>query len=208
MLQSIQETQASILKLLKARGTLSTNRLAQALDFHAMSIRQHLMTLEREGYVAHYRVKGPRQGRPTKMYELTDKGHSLFPTGYVSFVLRLLKSIEHLDGKEKLGKHFQNIMGSILSDGKKLEGLSLNEKVQVLSQRLNKAEYMAEWEENTEGFVIKMYNCPIGKIASEYPQICDQEQNHMEKLLGVQVKRCCHKIKGDCLCSYQIARPL
>lgn len=206
MLQSSQNPRASILQLLKEGGALSTSQLAQALNFHPISIRQHLMTLESEGYVVYHRIKNPR-GRPTKMYELTDIGHSLFPTDYASFTLKLLKSIERLDGEERLIQHFQNIMESILSDEKeKVEGLPLNEKVQALSEQLNQAGYMVVWEENAEGFVIKLHNCPIGKVADEYPQICDQEQYQMEKLLGTQVERRCHKIKGDCLCSYQIDR--
>ena len=139
MSQQIPETRWAILELLQKRGELSVGEMADRLELHPMSIRQHLMALEGEHYVTFRRVRIPR-GRPTHVYRLTEKGLKLFPDNYEGFALRLLEGVRRLDGEEKLVQLLQMQMESLLEDYReKLIGYELDEQIEILADLLNQS---------------------------------------------------------------------
>ncbi len=206
MSKRIQNTRWTILELLKKRGTLSVSQIAEELNLHSMSIRQHLIALENEGYVDYQQVRIPK-GRPHYLYALTENGSALFPNNYEQFTLTLLDGVLQLEGEAKLTQLLQAQMESVLEGyQQKLAGQELGEQVKILAELLNQAGYMVEWDGDAEGFIIREHHCAIGAIADKYPQVCAQELNLMRTLLDTEVERLDHKAKGDCHCSYRIAR--
>ncbi|WP_339061207.1 hypothetical protein [Tepidibacillus marianensis] len=85
-----------------------------------------------------------------------------------------------------------------------ISGESLNEKVESLLEIQNDKGYMAELDENEEGFVIREFNCPIAEIAKKHLEACEGERKLFENLLGVDVVNMQCMGRGDRVCAYQI----
>ena len=65
------DTRGKIITLLKRKHGMSASEIADTLNFHSMTVRQHLSILEREGYVEHRQEKIRRgRGRHTFIISL------------------------------------------------------------------------------------------------------------------------------------------
>src|SRR5215831_6924113 len=95
----------AILNLLKIRGPLNAPALAALLDVNPTAVRQQIAVLQREGLVS-ASVKRRNVGRPTHIFDLTEKAEALFPQAYGQFALSLLKHLARMDGHEKVIRLF------------------------------------------------------------------------------------------------------
>ena len=82
-----------ILNTLKRTKGLSVNELVAKMKMSYMGIKQHCLTLERDGYLDTWR-RPQKMGRPEMVYRLTRRTHDLFPCDSNDFTLELLKSIQ------------------------------------------------------------------------------------------------------------------
>ena len=68
-----------------------------------MGIKQHCLTLERDGYLDTWR-RPQKMGRPEMVYRLTRRTHDLFQADSNQFTLDLLQSIKEIYGPNAAGK--------------------------------------------------------------------------------------------------------
>ena len=95
-LELIPESRRQIIRLLKRRGPLPVEEIAEHLDVTVSGARQHLSSLERDGVVTYQRIRqGP--GRPRHLYELTERGDALFPGATPSSLNELLGYVRETD---------------------------------------------------------------------------------------------------------------
>ena len=79
LLAEIGRTQRlEILNTLKRTEGLSVNELVAKMKMSYMGIKQHCLTLERDGYLDTWR-RPQKMGRPEMVYRLTRRTHDLFP---------------------------------------------------------------------------------------------------------------------------------
>src|SRR5438270_12341001 len=82
-----------ILNSLKRTRGMSVNELVGKMKMSYMGIKQHCLTLHRDGYLD--TCRRPQQiGQPEMVYRPTRRTHDLFPTDSNQFTLELLKSIQ------------------------------------------------------------------------------------------------------------------
>ena len=108
----LKETRGEIVNLLKTRQGLSASELAEELELHSMTIRQHLAILESNDYIMRTKEKSNR-GRPKFFYHLTQKAkEKISPRSYPQFAVGLLDTLASTDGSEKvnhlLRTHIEN----------------------------------------------------------------------------------------------------
>ena len=78
LLSEIGRTQRlEILNTLKRTKGLSVNELVTRMKMSYMGIKQHCLTLERDGYLDTWR-RPQKMGRPEMVYRLTRRTHDLF----------------------------------------------------------------------------------------------------------------------------------
>ena len=78
LLAEIGRTQRlEILNTLKRTRGLSVNELVEKMKMSYMGIKQHCLTLERDGYLDTWR-RPQKMGRPEMVYRLTRRTHDLF----------------------------------------------------------------------------------------------------------------------------------
>src|SRR5246127_4846333 len=93
LLAEIGRTQRlEILNTLKRTRGLSVNQLVARMNMSYMGIKQHCLTLERDGYLDTWR-RPQKMGRPEMVYRLTRRSHDLFPADSNEFTLELLRSV-------------------------------------------------------------------------------------------------------------------
>src|SRR5712664_3075781 len=98
LLAEIGRTQRlEILNSLKRTKGMSVNELVEKMGMSYMGIKQHCLTLQRDGYLDTWR-RPQKMGRPEMVYRLTRRSHDLFPADSNEFTLELLKSAEEIYG--------------------------------------------------------------------------------------------------------------
>jgi len=59
-----------------------------------------------------------------------------------------------------------------------------------------------------DGAVIREHHCAVRDVAERFPEVCAAEQDLMERLLGVPVRRTGHLLAGCSACEYTALVPL
>jgi len=202
-------TRERILLLLKRRGTMSIDELSKELDITSMGIRQHLLSLERRALID-FVTKRQGIGRPAFLYKLTEKANEIFPRNYCEFTVDMLKDIEKNNGPDKINEIFKWRKTRIMKETK--DALSnkrtFQDKVYALRDLLESKGYFADLAPVNNHYVLKQFNCPIMKLASEYREACQYELQMYKELLGKEVTREECIAEGNLSCTYFIPKAL
>src|SRR5436853_4399359 len=97
-----------ILNSLKGTKGMSVNELVVKMGMSYMGIKQHCLTLQRDGYLDTWR-RPQRMGRPEMVYRLTRRSHDLFPSDSNEATLELLQSIRDIYGANAPEKLLYNV---------------------------------------------------------------------------------------------------
>lgn len=204
------KTIEKILHYLKTEGPVTAKTLAQQFSLTTMGIRQHLQGLEEEGYVTFFDVKA-KVGRPSRHWQLTEKGHQRFTDRHHDLAVHMLESVEHLFGAEGLSKlitqreqhTYQQYQQALSSCD------TLAEKLACLVTLRAQDGYMAELITTRNGYTLIENHCPICRAAQHCSALCHSELNVFQRLLGehIKIERQEHIISGHRRCTYRIIPP-
>ncbi len=200
-------TREKIILLLKKRGPTSIDDLSRELNITSMGIRQHLLSLERRGLID-YVSKRHGIGRPAFLYRLTEKADELFPKTYDKFLVNLFKDIEKHEGQEKIEEIFKWRRNRIIKDAKDAlaDRKTSYDRVNGLKDILESEGYLAELNDSNNHYNLKLYNCPIYKLANEFKDVCRYDLQMFRDLLGKDVNREECITDGDPSCTYTIPK--
>ncbi len=98
--------------LLRNKGGMTVDELAQALKVTRNAVRQHLATLSKNGFVAPGRTR-PTRGRPQQLHVLTDPGKEAFPRHYSWFAQLLVDAISGEHGAEGLKTRLGRVAAAV-----------------------------------------------------------------------------------------------
>lgn len=201
-------TRRALLEMLKTRGELSSQQMADELGVSSMAIRQHMQELEGAGdVVSESRSQG--KGRPTKFWSLSALAQRHFPDRHRDLILDLLGSVESVLGEEALNKLLDERAGeqaSLYGERVGREG-SLEARVRELAKARSEEGYMAEAKVSEDGSLELVENhCPICSAADACRGLCARELTVFEKVLGpnCKVERVEHMLSGSRRCAYRI----
>ena len=200
-------TREKILLLLKKNGPLSIDSLSKELNITSMGIRQHLLSLERKGLIE-YITKRQGIGRPAFLYKLSEKAVDLFPKAYESFIFHLLKDVEKHEGRDKIGEIFNWHKTRVLKDAKEVlsDKKTIHEKVVGFKDFLESSGHIAELHSSNNHYTLKIFNCPLYRIAMGYKEACQFDMLLFRDLFGKEVVREECIINGDTSCTYTIPK--
>src|SRR5512132_4049337 len=98
LISEIGRTQRlDIINSLKRTKGMSVNELVEKMGISYMGIKQHCITLHRDGYLDTWR-RPQKMGRPEMVYRLTRRTHELFETDSNAFTLEVLKALQEIYG--------------------------------------------------------------------------------------------------------------
>ncbi|RPD42186.1 transcriptional regulator [Chitinophaga barathri] len=196
-----------MLLLLKTKGPLSTNGIAQELGITGEGARQQLQRLAEEGWVLFESIsKGV--GRPSLVWSLSERGNRRFPDTHAELTVQLINTIRDVLGDEALG----NVISA--REHKALlryydiikEEESLEAKVKKFTELRSRDGYLAEYRREGEGFVMIENHCPICAAANACHDICKVELQTFQQIFREwgTIERMDHVLEGARHCAYRI----
>jgi predicted ArsR family transcriptional regulator len=195
------------LNLLKTRGPRTAADFGQSFGITDEAARQQLVKLGNAGLVeAISEAKGV--GRPAQVWQLTPAGHARFPDSHAELTVQLIKTIREELGEEALDKLIAAREKSTLTtyNAEVASAPDLAERVARLAAIRTAEGYMAEWQEDGEGFLLLENHCPICAAAAICQGFCRAELEIFQAVLGpdTSVRRTEHILAGARRCAYRI----
>ncbi len=191
LLQEIGRTQRlEILNTLKRTRGLSVNELVAKMKMSYMGIKQHCLTLERDGYLDTWR-RPQKMGRPEMVYRLTRRTHDLFPCDSNQMTLDLLESAKEIHGPNAPDKLlftlFERKTARLLE---KVKGTTVGERARWLVKEREKEGFMSQFVTDEQGGTqILECHSPILNLLDQYSIVSRLESDLVEKVLGTPVRR-------------------
>lgn len=208
LLSEIGRTQRlEILNTLKRTKGMSVNELVAKMKMSYMGIKQHCLTLERDGYLDTWR-RPQKMGRPEMVYRLTKRTHDLFPCDSNDLTLELLKSINEIYGPNAPEKMLFNVFerkGALLKE--KVKGETVVDRAKALVKQRESEGYMSQFitEEKEGGPQILECHSPIMNLLDQYPIVGRLEQDMFEAVLRTPVRREETRTSGLYECAFYFA---
>ena len=191
ILAEIGRTQRlEILNSLKRSKGMSVNELVRKMKMSYMGIKQHCLTLQRDGYLDTWR-RPQKMGRPEMVYRLTRRTHDLFQTDSNEFTLQLLQSVQETYGPNAPEKLLYNVFERKTAALKaRVKGDDVAERAKWLSKLRDSEGYMSQFStEEAGGPQILECHSPILNLIDRYPIVGRLEQDMFEAVLGTSVRR-------------------
>ena len=193
--------------LLRNKRGLTVQGVAQSLRISRNAVRQHLTSLERDGFVARGRIQ-PSGGRPEQLYVLTDKGNEQFARQYSWFSELLLQMLEAQSGSaalaEKLAGLGRSVAGSMTS---RLGGESGSpERISAVAATMREIGYDAAAREEDGEQLIEAHNCVFHRLAAKCPEVCSFDLALLSASTGCQVEHRSCMVRGGDACRFIFRR--
>ena len=207
LLAEIGRTQRlEIVNSLKRTKGMSVNELVEKMGMSYMGIKQHCLTLQRDGYLDTWR-RPQKMGRPEMVYRLTRRSHDLFPVDSNQFTLELLKSVRDIYGANGPEKLLYNVFEKRTAELKaKAKADNVVERAKWLVKVRDSEGYMAQFlPSEKEGPQILECHSPILNLLEKYPIIGRLEQDMFEAVLGTSVRREETRTSGLYQCAFYFA---
>jgi predicted ArsR family transcriptional regulator len=193
-----------ILTEIKRSQGLSVSELCERIGLSYMGVKQHCVSLEKEGYLDTWRrPKG--MGRPEKAYRLTPLAQEFFPTEASNFTTEILDSIRTVYGptapEKILFNIYQHETETLL---KEVNTFPFEQRIERLAQLRNERGYMSDlrFDAAQKRHQIVEFNSPILLCLDHYPIIRELEQQLFERIAGCSVKRNEERISGLYRCIF------
>ena len=172
LLSEIGRTQRlEILNSLKRTKGLSVNELVARMKMSYMGIKQHCLTLERDGYLDTWR-RPQKMGRPEMVYRLTRRTHELFETDSNAFTLDVLKAIQEIYGPNAPEKLLYTVFERKCSAYKaRLKGETVKDRAKSLARLRDAEGFMSQYVEEASKGGAQILEChsPILNLLEQYP---------------------------------------
>ena len=191
LLSEIGRTQRlEIINSLKRTKGMSVNELVDKMGMSYMGIKQHCLTLQRDGYLDTWR-RPQKMGRPEMVYRLTRRSHDLFPVDSNEFTVEMLASAKEIYGANAPEKLLYNIFEKRSQTLRaKVKGESVADRAKWLAKVRDNEGYMSQYlSSEKDGPQILECHSPIMNLIEKYPIIARLEQDMFEAVLGTSVRR-------------------
>jgi predicted ArsR family transcriptional regulator len=189
----VPDSRRAILEFLKRNGTASIAQLAAELALTGEGVRQHLLQLQREGYIeakAKSASDRPRTGRPATYYQLTVAGDHLFNKRYDVLAIAVMDAIGEEFGSDAAKRVFARVTDTLVHhDQTKVEGLPLEKRVEAVKDWYGAGDPYMDLETSEDGFLLIERNCPFLNVAMQRPVLCAVSVNSLTRLIGARVVR-------------------
>jgi predicted ArsR family transcriptional regulator len=205
-IEALSETRREILSHLKQRGGASISELAGHLGISDEGTRQHLIQLERSGWVTRRDSKesSGRSGRPASMYFVSSRGEVFFPKKYEELTLAVLEAVTELHGEAALDAALGRITDAKVREWEpRLKGKTLDQKIELLKSYYRDGDEFVSIDRG-QGLSLVERNCPFLDVARSKPAICSTTVNVMSRLLGCEVRRKKTFQRGDGCCEFEV----
>lgn len=206
-------TRQIVRNLIVENGPVTAGTLAKMLELTTAAVRRHITSLEESGEIEEYEVVDlePRgRGRPARHYVATDWGRERLTDDYADLASKALGYMARVSGED-------TVEGFAAARSREIErkysrvvrqaGRDPRLRAQALAAALTEDGYAASVRPVGRGdFAIQLCqgHCPIERVATNYPLLCEAELEAFAKILGVHVQRLATLAQGEHVCTTHI----
>lgn len=208
-IEALSETRREILLHIKHRGGATIAELAAHLGISDEGTRQHLIFLERSGWIVRRDTGAAgRSGRPASIYHVSPQGEVFFPKQYEALTVALIDTVLELYGEAALHAALARITDAKVKEwAPRLEGKTLREKLDLLKNYYQENDEFVSVQKNGDSSIIER-NCPFLNVAETRPALCSTTVSVLTRLLGCQVERRQAFQRGDGCCEFVVRTDL
>jgi predicted ArsR family transcriptional regulator len=211
--QGASALRRDLLVRLRRDGPSSPDRLAEELGASRTGVLQQLRALEAANLVRRETVRHG-VGRPRHVYDVTEHAQDLFPAAYDGLATGLLAAIRAVGGEGLVDDVFEERrrMTADRVRRRMTERLGRNASVVDRARELaviqDEQGYLAEAVLGPDGVIrIVEHNCAIHHVATDVEAACRAELELFREVLGADVERETHIMRGDRCCTYRVDGP-
>jgi DeoR family suf operon transcriptional repressor len=197
-------------QLMQDRSGATLDELVTAVGLSRTAVNQHLMTLERDGYV---RKAAPRRtgGRPVNVYVLTEDGTNLFPKQYSWFSKLLIQTLHQELGEERVNRYMYDL-GVKTSAGliPRLIGKNREERIAEIVKIMNETGFIAQTTSPAGSDKlprVECRNCVYHDLSKDYPEVCRFDIGFLSGLMGAEIEHEACVQRGDDTCRFRFIPP-
>jgi predicted ArsR family transcriptional regulator len=208
---AMQETRQSILEILRSAGEATVDEIVDALrerrgdSITAVTVRHHLNTLEREQLVTTPGIRhSNKPGRPQHVYTLSPKANDHLPNNYRRLSQELLVQLRNQLPPSAVNVILDGVAGNMLASVSIPADATIEQRLHLAVEFLNHQGYVASWEAQDDGFVLKTHNCPYHEIAQVDDGLCGMDMRMLSLLIGMTPRLLSRISQGDNVCAYYI----
>jgi len=199
-------TRAAVVDLLLADGPLTTADLAHQLGISPAAVRRHLDQLIAEGAVSSRQAPSLGQrgrGRPARSYLLTDVGRSRLPHAYDELAVQALDFLAESVGPHAIGAFARRRAEAVVAPyrAELAAAPDVATRAGVLTRALTGSGFSASLHQVGVGLQLCQHHCPLGSVATKYPQLCEEEMAVFTRELGSYAQRLATIARGDAVCT-------
>lgn len=194
-----------ILEYMQRNGSATIKDLEQLLGITTTAVRQHLTTLQMEGYIERKAVN-TGVGRPHHTYTVTEQGRNLFACHCDDLALTLLQEVFALEGKERTNILLARVSNRLANRyASSVRSKVLQERVEELAMALHQRGVLADVKTNErDAIILHTYNCPYHELAQEHREICEMDKAMLRQVLGSEVALTNCMMDGHHGCSFEV----
>jgi predicted ArsR family transcriptional regulator len=191
----MHSTKSDILALLKRSSGASVEELSTTLGLASMTVRQHLIALERDGLLRATEVRRAT-GRPHYRYELTAEGHRHLSDGYDRLLGLVVETVGRLDGlltaapdaQARRQVLFREAAGALAERHRvEVSGLPEAARADRVVAILRSHGGYAEWHEAQDGIEVRDFSCVFRQtVGSDGP--CEWHETFLSRILDLPVR--------------------
>lgn len=193
-------------QLLEHKSGATVDEVITSVGLSRTAVNQHLMVLEREGYV---RKAASRRtgGRPGRVYVLTEDGTNLFPKKYAWFSRLLIQTLREQLGEEQLGRYMYDLGVKMSADLiPRLVGKNRVERANEIVKIMNETGFRANTvsSEKTDKIPrVECTNCVYHDLSKDYPEVCRFDIGFLAGLMGTEVEHQACMQRGNDVCRFR-----
>lgn len=212
-------TRSAIVQLL-LEGPITAGQIGDRLGISAAGVRRHLDALidagDAEAHAAATWQHSGR-GRPAKRYRLTAAGRGKLGHTYDDLAAAAMRQLREIGGDEAIRTFARHRIDTILSgvdrtaDDHTRDDDTRDNDVEAAAETLAAALTDAGYATTTtrvagpiDGVQICQHHCPVSHVASEFPELCEAEQEAFADILGTHVQRLATIVNGDFACTTHV----
>ncbi|MEO6846032.1 MAG: hypothetical protein ABI443_01800 [Chthoniobacterales bacterium] len=192
----------TILETLKRRGSLSVQELATVLKMSYMGVKQHCVSLQKDGYLSTWRKPGAL-GRPQMVYRLSSKAHDLYekPDNHLSIaLLEASKKLFGTGAAEKLLFQFFQLLAE--GYARRLRGETPKDRARAFAKLRDEEGYMTLFSLENDRVCMVEHHHPYLELLDAYTVWERMETEMINRLIGVRLRRECQREDGMYRCVF------
>lgn len=207
MIEQFQSRQHQVLALLQQyKIGLSIDDLVTRLEISRTAVNQHMIGLERDGFIKKAVQQKSTGGRPGWTYQITDEGINRLPKQYSWFSELLLDTLKEELGSQRLEAYMQKVAVSLVPQlREQLKGDDPKEHIQQVAGILQSLGYQAHTEAaptKKELPILTAHNCVYHDLAIKHPEVCAFDIALLEHLTNRKVDHQECMAKGGHACRF------